>query len=288
MVAVKFRNQGYAFIPRLLDAVDTRCFRNAIQNLSRLGDADYEAKTFACPDGVSLNREFWPLIWNAKLLDTIRSIIGPLPRYTRHSDIHAHRTGGWHRDSACREFQSGPDWDESRDPYQVIRVAIYLQSFAESGSMLGVLPGSHRFEERLSPREVAYWRKRSQLWHACGGGTIDAGLPEPPIIRTRRGGIPYLSPPTEPIWIKTEPGDCIIFDQRLYHSACPIHGPKYAIFLSYSPENEHCRNHLRYYLHFRKDLKYGPLDSELESELKSRSLFVEVPEPQAEAAFTRV
>ena len=288
MVGSVFNRAGYALIRGLTEEDLCGRLRAAIQKLSGLADSDFAEKTFACPDGVSLHREFWPIIWNPRLLDAVRDVIGPLPRYTRHSDIHAHRTGGWHRDSACRDVQSGPDWDESREPYRVIRVAIYLQSFAESGSMLGVLPGSHRFEERLSPRESTYWQNRARLWQSVTGHKIDATLPAAPVIRTRRGGIPYVTPPTAPVWIKTEPGDCIIFDQRLYHSASPIHGPKYAIFLSYSPENKHCRNHLRYYLHFRKDLKYGPLDPELESELKTRSLYADVPVPQAETGFTQV
>ena len=166
MVGSVFNRAGYALIRGLTEEDLCGRLRAAIQKLSGLADSDFAEKTFACPDGVSLHREFWPIIWNPRLLDAVRDVIGPLPRYTRHSDIHAHRTGGWHRDSACRDFQSGPDWDESREPYRVIRVAIYLQSFAESGSMLGVLPGSHRFEERLSPRESTYWQNRARLWPA--------------------------------------------------------------------------------------------------------------------------
>ena len=81
------------------------------------------------------------------------------------------------------------------------------------------------------------------------------------------------------MWIKTEPGDCIIFNQRIYHSASAINGPKYAVYLSYSTENEHAPNHLRYYRFLRKDLNYGPIEPELAEILKEHDLYMEVPEP---------
>ena len=85
-------------------------------------------------------------------------------------------------------------------------------------------------------------------------------------------------PPQSPVWIRTEPGDCIIFNQRLYHSASPMTGPKYAVYLSYAAENEHGRNHVAYYRYVRKDLQYGPLDPELAGSLKVQNLFMEAPE----------
>ena len=70
----------------------------------------------------------------------------------------------------------------------------------------------------------------------------------------------------------------MIFNQRLYHSASPMVGPKYAVFLSYATENEHGRNHIAYYRNIRKDLRYGPLDPELAEVLKSKDLFLEPAE----------
>ena len=69
---------------------------------------DFGKKRFECPDGVSKNRQFWPLIDHPKLIPAIRELLGPTARYTQHSDLHAHRGGvGWHRDSACRTFRRG-------------------------------------------------------------------------------------------------------------------------------------------------------------------------------------
>jgi hypothetical protein len=156
----RFERDGYVVIPGLLSPTEAAYYRTEIQNLSGVGDADFGKKLFGCADGVSKNRQFWPLIDHPRLIPAVRELLGPTARYTQHSDLHAHRGGvGWHRDSACRNFGEGPDWDESQDPYQVVRVAIYLQTYAESHSSLGVIPGSHRYEQLIWGREAAFWRR---------------------------------------------------------------------------------------------------------------------------------
>ncbi len=301
-----FEEQGYVVIPGLLSREESDHYRAEIQKVSGFGDAEYGSKLFECPDGASKHRAFWPLIDHPKLVEAVRAVLGPTARYTQHSDLHVHRqadrplpgglVGGWHRDSACRDFGVGPDWDESREPYLVTRVAIYLQSFAESGSSLGVIPASHLYERRATPGlEARLWSTSAIFRFRTHRLLEKAGLTHTPHfyyhpkcqVRTRRGGLPLLSSPTEPVWIATEPGDTILFNQRLFHAASPIHGPKYAVFLSYSPENEHARNHLRYYRHVRTDLGYGPLDPELEEQLKAQGLYMETPPPGDIAGATR-
>jgi hypothetical protein len=288
----QFERDGYVVIPGLLSAEEAAHYRTEIQQLSGIGDAEFPKKLFECADGVSKNRQFWPLIDHPKLIPVIREMLGPTARYTQHSDLHAHRGGvGWHRDSACRTFGVGPDWDESKDPYQVARVAIYLQSYAESHSSLGVIPGSHRYEHGVWGKDSAVWRRlialRERALSTWGKLTRGEGLPHEmrlqnfpdKLIRTRprAGKLPW-PPPTNPVWIRTEPGDCVVFNQRLYHSASPLIGPKYAVFLSYATENTHGRNHIAYYRHIRKDLRYGPLDPELAETLKANDLFIDVPD----------
>ncbi len=288
----QFDERGYVVLRGLLSPEESARYRSEIQRLSGLGDDDFGEKRFECPDGVSKNRPFWPLINHPGLIPTIRELLGPSARYTQHSDLHAHRGGvAWHRDSACRTFGVGADWDESKEPYQVARVAIYLQSYAESHSSLGVIPGSHRFEQPFSGREAMLWRRliafREGIISMWGQYTRGEPLPQQMrlqnfthmLVRTRprAGRLPW-PPPANPVWIKTEPGDCVIFDQRLFHSATPLIGPKYAVFLSYAAENGHGRNHIAYYRNIRKDLRYGPLDPELAEVLKSENLFLEPAE----------
>jgi Phytanoyl-CoA dioxygenase (PhyH) len=294
----QFQERGYVLIPGLLSPEESSHYRAEIQQISGLGDADYRTGRFECPDGVSKNRQFWPLIDHPRLIPVIREVLGPTARYTQHSDLHAHRGGvGWHRDSACRTFGVGQDWDESKDPYQVARVAIYLQNYAESHSSLGVIPGSHRYEREVGGRERAIWQRlltwREGLASTWGKLTRGEGLPDemrlksfPQVFmrtRPRAGKLPW-PPPQAPVWIRTEPGDCLIFNQRLYHSASPIAGPKYAVFLSYATENTHAQRHMGYYRHFRPDLNYGPLEPELAEKLKAAHLFLEAPEPSEDSA----
>jgi hypothetical protein len=149
-----------------------------------------------------------------------------------------------------------------------------------------VVPGSHRFERRLTEEEWASWHPRAlreyrwKTWrHRLGLGP-EPTFPERNMTMWTRPDVdPAVDRPSYPVWHRTEPGDCIIFNQRLYHSASPIRGPKYAVYLSYSPDNEHGRNHMGFYRYTRTDLGYGPLDPELARELGEKGLFLDAPEP---------
>jgi ectoine hydroxylase-related dioxygenase (phytanoyl-CoA dioxygenase family) len=294
----QFQERGYAVIRGLLSPDEAARYRAEIQKLSGVGDEDFGKKVFDCGDGITQNPPFWPLVYHERLLEAVRTLLGPTVRYTQHSDLHAHKgspaarpggpLGGWHRDSACRDYNVGPDWDESLGPYRIVRVAIYLQTYAESRSALGVVPGSHRYEERLSGNSRRLWTRVLGAEYRLKRALWQMGLGEEPSYyhpwfqhRTRPTRWPLLTRPTDPVWIKTEPGDCIIINQRLYHSASPIIGPKYAMYLSYSADNEHARNHLRYYRYVRTDHRYGPICPELAEILKEHDIYMEVPEPKA-------
>jgi hypothetical protein len=80
----------------------------------------------------------------------------------------------------------------------------------------------------------------------------------------------------KPLWTPVDAGDCVIFNQRLYHTGNRPVGPKYAMFLSYGVENEHSRNHVRYYRHERKDLNYQKPLPELEQKLRDQNLLLEI------------
>lgn len=88
----------------------------------------------------------------------------------------------------------------------------------------------------------------------------------------------------KPVWIRTEPGDCVIFNQRALHSANNIHGPKYAIFLSYGADNEHSPNHRRYYIYKRPDAGSGDYPPELAERLKAACLHLPLDEHDVEPA----
>ena len=121
---------------------------------------------------------------------------------------------------------------------------------ADSGSSIVVLPGSHRRETRLNRLEYVIWNKLRSF--ARRRGHNDA-VPHLYVSRSKRT-------------IKTEPGDCIIFDQRLLHAGGALRGakPKYSVFLSYGIDNSHARNHRAFFL---KRPTYSP---EVPAELRDR------------------
>jgi len=259
-LAQQFKEDGYVFVPGLLTSNETDAYRKKIQELSGLSDKDFDEKKarrkgWSMPDGVTRQSDWWDLIFHPRLIHTLRETLGPDVRYTQHSDLHVHHGAvGWHRDSACRVLGVGRDWDESHAPYQIARVGIYLQRYAESGSALGILPGTQRNQSWLSRKELAIH------------GKIRDFFKRPdwlfPLIFSR------------PLWFKTEPGDCLIFNQRLLHTGSHIHGPKYAIFLSYSPENHHAVNHRSYYLNERPELGYHDYHPALREKLSQAGLLL--------------
>ena len=52
------------------------------------------------------------------------------------------------------------------------------------------------------------------------------------------------------VTLKTSPGDCIVFDQRLLHAGGVLRGakPKYSMFLAYGADNLHSRNHRAFFV----------------------------------------
>ena len=57
-----------------------------------------------------------------------------------------------------REFNNGPDWNQNKAEYKIVRVAIYLSDYNNSGSSLIVLPGTHKKESRTHAFELKFWR----------------------------------------------------------------------------------------------------------------------------------
>jgi ectoine hydroxylase len=259
-----FERDGYVLIPGLLSREEAKQYRIRINRVFGLPEEDLdneriEHKTFTRADGVTTVPDFWPLVFNRQLLAAVRSLIGDDIRYTQHSDLHINLHGGrYHRDNACREFGQGSDWDERAAPYKVVRIAIYLSEYQDSGSSLIVLPGTHRRESLINRREYVFWNKLRTFARDRGNNDV---LPHV-----------YFSGPKRTL--KTEPGDCVIFDQRILHAGGVLRSqkPKYAIFLSYGLDNAHAHFHRSFFL---KRPTYSPdVPEELRQRLKAENLLL--------------
>ena len=140
----------------------------------------------------------------------------------------------------------------------MVRVAIYLSDFSDSGSSLIILPGSHRKESSLNRLEYVAWNKLRAFARRHGRNDM---LPHVFLSRPQRT-------------IKTESGDCVVFDQRLMHAGGVLRGanPKYSVFLAYGLDNHHSRNHRAFFV---KRPTYSPdIPAQLRDRLAAGNLLL--------------
>jgi hypothetical protein len=262
----RFDEDGYHLLKSLLSPDEAKEYRRLIRNCFDLPDEEVTSeaigsRTYDMADGVTKRPEFWPLIFNERLLGTIRALIGDDIRYTQHSDLHINLGGGrYHRDSRCREFGVGPDWDESAEPYRVVRVAIYLADYDDSTSAIVLLPGTHRRESMLTRYEYRFWNKARVFFRRYG---LNEKLPHK-----------FFSGPM--VTHRTKPGDCAIFDQRLLHAGGSLTGshPKYGAFLSYGLDNHHSQNHRQFFLERPNSTYTRDIPPELRQKLEEENLYL--------------
>jgi hypothetical protein len=268
----QFKEQGYFVVPKLLNDDEVHFYRQRLQALGEIEPSGSLSRplpgqthksldqSWKLPDGVTKVSDFWPLIVHDQLLVWVRKLLGEDIRYLQHSDLHVGRSSvSWHRDSVNRTFGKGAEWDLSGAPYRLVRCALYLQTFDESGFRLGLLPGSHRPESPVSLRRrwnelnVKLLALTSRLSPKAQGLGLDA------------------------TWIKAQPGDVIIFDPRILHAGSYITGPKYSIFVGFGIESSHFWKHRNYYRYVREDLGYEDPSVELVARLKEANLYAEDP-----------
>ena len=272
---MNFGETGYAVVRGLLSARDVEAHVRTLERLSgrtRESFASFRVpglrrgvyRAWTLPDGVSRVREFWPLIVDPGLIEAVRQLLGPEVRYLQHSDLHVGFSAvTWHRDAVNRRFGVGPDWDESREAYRLVRVGLYLQSFAESRFALRLVPGSHRLESPALP-DPHRIERRAGKWSQA--------------VALLTGGDPMKD---RAVAVETEPGDAIVFDPRVLHAGSYIQGPKYSIFLAYGVPGPHFSRHAAYYRHVRSELGYQDLDPELVALLRARGLYAQPDEDAA-------
>jgi Phytanoyl-CoA dioxygenase (PhyH) len=210
------------------------------------------------PDGVSRTPELWDLIFEPRLLAAVRLLLDADVRYLQHSDLHVGFSAvAWHRDNVNRRYGIGDDWNEETEAYRLVRVAIYLQSFAENGFTLALIPGSQR-RGVLAPGDLAELDAASR-----GTGRIRALLTGYDPLRARAASVSARS------------GDAVLFDPRILHCGSFISGAKYSIFLAYGVPGRHFARHRAYYRRTRRELRYVDLDPGLVARLRGAGLFAE-------------
>jgi len=250
----QFAEDGFTFVRRLLDASEVPFY------IARLRELAGTADRWTEPDGVNRHSEFWPLIFNERLLAAVREALGPSIRYLPHTDLHVGFSSfSWHRDSVTRRFGDGADWDETGAPYRIARVGIYLQDYDRSQFRFGLVKGSHR-TGGLGAEQLRRIERRTSA-----AANVLSGL----------SGLDFLGRHAE--WVAPERGDAVIFDPRILHTGSRFHGQKYSVFLAYGLENTHFHHHWHYYLRLRTDLGYSKVPSALAGHLQAAGLLADEP-----------
>lgn len=251
-VQQQFLRDGYIVVRSLFPPDQIAFYKRELDNLS-LG----LGQKWTLPDGVCQNRQFWDVIFHPGVLSAVRSLLGDEVKFLQHNDLHVGFSSfHWHRDSVCRTYGKGPDWVESTEPYQLVRVGTYLQD-STGGFRLGLVRGTHRPGQMPDAERKYIENKTSSLTKAV----------------TLLGGKDPLDDRAD--WVVTAPGDCIIFDPRTIHTGSDFRGMKYSFFVAYGIENSHFRNHYNYYRHLREDLDYKVLHPDLAERLQAAGLYAD-------------
>ena len=255
--AAEFKEKGYVLVKGLLPK---KTVEMLAQDLDRLSERHRAIGGWTVPDGVTQTPCFWPLIFNASVLDQVRELLGENIRFLQHNDLHVDFSSyNWHRDSVTRTLGRGSDWDTT-EPYRIVRIGFYLQPRIKSSFRLGLLPGTHRLP---SPPEA---RKRQQLENMTGG------------LNVLRRLVYGRNPSTDTAeWLTPSEGDAVIFDPRVIHTGSRASGRKYSVFLAYGVPNNHYFNHTVYYRFLRPELGYQPIPPALVERLEAAGLYQEVP-----------
>src|SRR5262249_4947096 len=251
-IRAQFNEDGFAVVRGLLPQTDIDHYVARLRELAG-------SERWTEPDGVNRHPEFWPIIFNDRLLATLREIFGPV-RFLPHTDLHVGFSSfSWHRDSVTRTYGEGADWDEAEVPYRIARVGIYLQRFDESQFRIGFVRGSHR-TGGLTPQRLRRVQRRTSA-----AANVLSGL----------SGVDFLGGEAE--WIATNPGDCVMFDPRVLHTGSRFHGRKYAISLASGVENAPFRTHWLYSLRMRTALGYSGVPPALAERLRVAGLLADEP-----------
>ena len=253
-----YRRDGFVVVRGLLDMEEAMDLRRRLVEHSGVSDADFDdvedgvPRKWTSPGGVAKTPEFQHLLFDERLIELTREVLGPEAVYLHHNDLHAgYSSPGWHRDNVHRTFSKGDDWSEEKAPYRCARIALYLQTHAESGFKFGLIPRSHQRESRL-----VQWERRAPRFSTVRRLLMGQGLA---FARAR--------------WIATEPGDVVIFDHRVLHCGGRTRGPKYSIYLGAGVQNEHFDRHWSYYRDLRTDLNYPDVPEALQKRLLDEGLW---------------
>jgi hypothetical protein len=207
------------------------------------------------------------LVLDHRLLTAVGAALGSEFRFLQVSDLqYNHDHVHWHRDNPYRDAAGvhRRDWDETKDPYGVVKLIVYLES---DRAGMGILPGSHADSTDMDSAEV-------RRLENAGDYTV-IGLRDPPNQRLT------AQERARPLAWRAGIGDALIFDERLYHCGRRVErhrvvrdrdGAKLTLSFVFGLDNAHSARMYSYFRFARRETGYKPMPSELTSQLADRGL----------------
>jgi hypothetical protein len=187
------------------------------------------------------NPKYWDLITNERLLDAIRDYFNEknICFISQTSLQYNSMLNGFHRDNADRDFNIGPDWDETQDKYKIVRVGIYLSE--TSKIPFSILPHSNKKEGFFQKYETKIYNKFISKMRKF----LNNQKFQPPSFSLFQKHINY----------SFDSGDCIFFDSRTLHQGGKINfdKPKFGIFFAYGVKNVHFKNFNNFLRNYKKN-----------------------------------
>lgn len=257
-----YQKNGFAVFRGVFPKDEVRRLADALAG--DLLPEDYLAKSHTTFDLAHAHDAGLRLAMDDRLIDPVRTCMGERDlRFLRWSTYQVnHMSFPWHRDNPCREFGIGSDWDESATPYRIAKIILYLDCdrFA-----FAVYPGSHR------SRDVD---------RAAIPESIDAFHQ---VHTSHRRAPPDLT--NAPALVHVDPGDALIFDQRLMHCGRlvsrngdsftkEIFGDKSFVSFIYGANDDHSWQYHSYF-NIERDFDIPAPSSEALSALAEKGLLID-------------
>ena len=217
---------GYCLVRNLLDNEEVQKIRSIIKKAKE--------KSGNIGNPVSEHRESWEIVFSDRILNAVRSVLGPNIFYLHDGTINQWGVNddntefsSWHRDNPCRLFGKGPDWDKN-EPYNVVRIIIYLSLNEETNSGINLIPFTHSKRFTLSNiLRVLHFRIKKI--------TFLKGI--------RKLFLIFLG-----VNVRTDPGDCVMFLANLCHKALSHRSLRDSIICAFGIDNKHSKNYVNYIL----------------------------------------
>jgi hypothetical protein len=256
-----FKRDGYTVVKNVFTAAEVedlrkRCYQT-IRHYEPLGLVEYlppwKKKKAASPIGDLLSR---PLLTDLVLderLCTIAATLLETDRATYFGDGNfniGEGPMGFHKDSVDRT-ETGPDFEITNPPYNILRMGVYLQDHISHGGGLKVRQGSHRMpgHDKGPVRFVENTAGDVVVWYLT---TTHSGN----VVRlkfARNWSLPSIIEKRVPAFLKV-----------------PDEKERVAAFITYGVPGPHLERYLRDYINGRASYKKYMLNSPLTAEMQTK------------------